>query len=617
MGILSSVIFSLSLSSQVTMAQNLTQVPGFSAELAPALANNSASTRPQLLRVSLEQFNRKLIWNFWIERIDGTEYPGVMNGIPTDSLMVFFKLSPDRKFVHLFEMNSVKGDVRGEKLIDRFPVIEISNKSVVFDFASGLKKRSFKDIFNLKTTYKFEIQYSYVDDFENYQNSVTFTEVLKLNDQKLSTAILHHSFRVPDTASKFLPIKVLDPMGVGFIVANFAELEVKDRPVTIRRFDPSKPVTFSISSNTPEYAINAIKEGLLWWNEAFGFEYIKVKVLATPVKWASARINIVQWSEDSTLCAPASAIGPTEANPETGEIYLGKILLCMGSFDELYQGSIDKQSVSVEEFGEAAIKWTAAHELGHVLGFSHNFKGKHFQKRERLDEKIKNSTVMDYPYPLELLDYKGVEARDLAMIKFSYLDGGEEALNSVKAIPYCSDYDTLTDPDCNQFVRGGLDSRALAQRYVEMMVSGETLFRMEHLVRKVVLKRVFSVNDGVSVDLARKLFTLYPGSKSLLVEDVKLVAAALTEKFLSLDVKLQKNVLEVLTDLVLDSRIGYSLEDRKNLVEIIASFKDLSGYLALGNISFRLREGDHNVGEWREFMIIRNLVEEKQKSFWD
>lgn len=116
--------------------------------------------------------------------------------MPSESLFVYLQLSADKNFVHLFEKKQNPGDPRGANLIDRFPVVSIDRHDVTFDFSQGLSGRFFSLFIQPKNPTEFNYVYSAVYDFENHDNVVTFTQLLKLKDAKASTAIMHQAFRL-------------------------------------------------------------------------------------------------------------------------------------------------------------------------------------------------------------------------------------------------------------------------------------------------------------------------------------------------------------------------------------------------------------------------------------
>jgi hypothetical protein len=89
----------------------------------------------------------------------------------------------------------------------------------------------------------------------------------------------------------------------------------------ITRFDIRQPVLFYYSSNTPTNYVEAVKEGILYWNRAFGKEIIKVDKAPDGVTAPDARLNIIQWVPwDNAGFAYADLL----ADPRTGTALRGQ-----------------------------------------------------------------------------------------------------------------------------------------------------------------------------------------------------------------------------------------------------------------------------------------------------
>lgn len=87
---------------------------------------------------------------------------------------------------------------------------------------------------------------------------------------------------------------------------------------------PKKPIVFWLENTIPVEYRSAIREGVLLWNTAFeriGFkDAIEVRQMPDDADWdpADARYNTVRWIVTPGV---AYAVGPSRANPFTGEIY--------------------------------------------------------------------------------------------------------------------------------------------------------------------------------------------------------------------------------------------------------------------------------------------------------
>jgi hypothetical protein len=591
------------------------EVSGFSAERVEKPSGDQDGT---LIVLGKSRLSQQLVWSVWLERVDENIYPGLQPGFSSESMLVFFEVSADQKFVHLFEIKANPLDPRGANLVDRFPVTAIDDQSVTFDFSKGLSKRLFRSFIDPVAVQEFKYSYSSVYDFKNAENVVTFSQLLKLEDVGASTLIMHHAFRLFDDGLGFAPVTVAHPERVGIMPASFSADVTSDEPINIRKWDIRKPIKFYISSNTPKEFQPAIVQGLNWWNQALGTEFIEVEVLSSPVSWGDARINIVQWSEDPTLCAGASAIGPSEANPVTGQIYSGKILFCGRSLFPTYENGVEPGTISRDQYYQKLLTWATAHEMGHVLGYSHNFKGKLY--RDPNNDAILNSTVMDYPFPNEIPSYSQVGPADVAKLAVSYLHPGDDhALEALKVFPYCSDEEADYMPDCTRFVPGGLTPNELTSRYLSLLEGDKPLLKMEHGVRGVILKQLLTVGDGAARDAAAKLFRIYPGDKGLLAKELKGLVEAALPAFAKVAPDQQLAVLSTVSDCVLNEECAYSLESRQNLVEAIGKIQNLAAFDTLQDLQVRVNlaiQNSNSTLETEDLYRIEFLIQETLADFW-
>lgn len=231
-------------------------------------------------------------------------------------------------------------------------------------------------------------------------------------DGRAFTLTQHHSFvRLPDDG--FKP-RVFDPRAGGIDVP-FYDFSAKlgDPVVTkyARRFrlehkDPKaksgpvkKPIVFYIDPGAPEPVRKALLDGASWWADAFkaaGFEDgYRVELLPDGAHPMDVRYNVVQWVHRQTR---GWSYGGGVFDPRTGEMLKAHVVL--GSqrvrqdrmiFEGL-AGAAKTGTGFVEdpiELSLARIRQLSAHEIGHTLGFAHNFAASTNNR----------ASVMDYPAP--------------------------------------------------------------------------------------------------------------------------------------------------------------------------------------------------------------------------
>ena len=245
----------------------------------------------------------------------------------------------------------------------------------------------------------------------------------------------HHSFiRLPDDGYK---TRIADPrVGVnGPTIHDYAtpiDQDLRVRLAARHRLqkrnpgpapsEPVEPIVYYVDPGTPEPVRSALVEGARWWAEAFeaaGFvNAYQVEVLPEGVDPQDIRYNMIHWTHRRTR---GYSYGNTVTDPRTGEIVRGVVNLgslrlrqdyllaqgmtapfpgggvspdgddaCMAAapvFEYLAQAA---NSADAVEMALDRVRQLSAHEVGHTLGFPHNY----------LASTYGRESVMDYPAPL-------------------------------------------------------------------------------------------------------------------------------------------------------------------------------------------------------------------------
>lgn len=228
------------------------------------------------------------------------------------------------------------------------------------------------------------------------------------------SVVQHHSFvRLPDDnykPRKYHPQSgaisisymdfaspVYEPIHKRWIIRHRLEKKNPGAPMS----EVVEPIIYYLDNGTPEPIRSALLEGGRWWSEAFeeaGFkDAFRMEMLPEGADPLDVRYNMIQWVHRSTR---GWSYGNAVVDPRTGEIIKGHVSL--GSL-RIRQDFMIAQALLKKPYLKnnnnhkpmldlalARIRQLSAHEIGHTLGFTHNFAASSNNR----------SSIMDYPHPM-------------------------------------------------------------------------------------------------------------------------------------------------------------------------------------------------------------------------
>ncbi|MFT2089525.1 zinc-dependent metalloprotease [Paraglaciecola sp. 2405UD69-4] len=349
----------------------------------------------------------------------------------------------------------------------------------------------------------------------------------------------HHSFvKLPD---ENYTIRLSDPrIGTnGPTVQDFATSIGEDMQIrlvarhrlqkknpNLARSEAIEPIVYYVDSGTPEPIKSALIEGASWWNQAYeaaGFiNAFQVRELPEDVDPQDIRYNMIHWTHRRTR---GYSYGRSVIDPRTGEIIKGNVNL--GSLrlrqDYLHgQGLVagfeylekvaDNNQASVN-LALDRVRQLSAHEVGHTLGFPHNY----------LASATGRESVMDYPAPLVEITADGkldlsnayvqrIGEYDKLAIRYAYeqfLPGVDEASALNKIVQESIDKGLLFMSHSNNNFRGA------GHQYAGVWDNGENLvdqLKHEIKVREIGLQNFSEamIRNGEALsDLEYVLLPLY------------------------------------------------------------------------------------------------------------
>ena len=355
--------------------------------------------------------------------------------------IVRFELFPDG--VDMYE--STKGlvvteDLPARRLLANFTIVRTDGDNVIIDFNKGMH-RVFTQSWTEGSGFGgrdrvLDVPESRVFEMKQEEGRLTIRQSVQARnrqfDQNSEQRYEARYFISPYKAESFESKEpnIADSRYTKFFETD-GQLETgTGRTAThIARFDIRKPVIFYYSANTPADYVEAVKDGILYWNRAFEKDVIQVKKAPDGVTAPDATHNIIQWVPwDNAGFAYADVLmEPLSGASQHGQAYITSVFgfggkararALLRAMEEIAEKKDEKKklvSVSLgvpfmssgpscqidpETFAEQMahglqevlasdsltdeavlrvsqdyVREVVAHEVGHVLGLRHNFAG--------------------------------------------------------------------------------------------------------------------------------------------------------------------------------------------------------------------------------------------------
>lgn len=296
-------------------------------------------------------------------------------------------------------------------------------------------------------------------------------------------------------------------IGEGMPIHLIAKHRLVKKDPTAERSEAVEPIIYYVDSGTPEPIKSALIEGASWWNQAFeaaGFiDGFQVKELPAGADPQDVRYNMIHWTHRRTR---GYSYGASVIDPRTGEILKGNVNLgslrlrqdylhgqgMIPAFD--YLESVSDNNAASVNMALDRVRQLSAHEVGHTLGFPHNYLASSYDRE----------SVMDYPAPLvEItddgeLDFSNAYVQrigeyDKLAVRYSYeqfLPGEDEAEELAKIVQESLDRGLIfLAHNNNSFVGAG-------QQYASVWDNGSNL--VDHLKHEIEVRRIGLESFGLA-----------------------------------------------------------------------------------------------------------------------
>ncbi|MEM9362572.1 MAG: zinc-dependent metalloprotease [Bacteroidota bacterium] len=456
--------------------------------------------------LDVEALNQDFLYVYSLSSGIGSNDIGLDRGQLGNEQLVYFKkagnklllVQPNLKFRALTKNELEKKSVEqafAKSVVFGFPIVEESKGHYLIDITDFLmrdahgvsgrlksRKQGNYSLDKSRSAFAFERTKAFPKNVE-FDMTLTFKGTPQGDwirsvtpNPNLVTVAQHHSFiELPDDGYKK---REFDPRCGSYPFSYYDYATPVQEPI-LKRFvrrhrlekknpnvemsEALEPIIYYLDNGTPEPVRSALLDGGKWWNQAFeaiGYkDAFQLKVLPDDADPLDVRYNVIQWVHRSTR---GWSYGASVIDPRTGEIIKGHVSL--GSL-RIRQDFLIAQALMNKPFAQrddnyqpmlelalARIRQLSAHEIGHTLGFAHNFAASTNNR----------ASVMDYPHPqFELngntIDFSnaydtGIGEWDKVTVAYSYADfpsgtTEKEGLNAIlkkaqdDGLRYISDQD--------------------------------------------------------------------------------------------------------------------------------------------------------------------------------
>lgn len=375
-------------------------------------------------------------------------------------------IQPNQRFRantdNVLEKRSIE-EAFAKSVLFGFPIKETKGSTFIIDFTPFLMQDTHGVAQRLKRgkegTYKLDASRSalYMERTKSFPKNTEFESMITFTGQATGrnirsvapnanalTVVQHYSFvalpddnyeprafdpRAGNISTMYMDYATPIQESIKKRYANRHRLE-KKTPMA-KRSEAVEPIIYYLDPGTPEPVRTALLEGARWWNQAYeaaGFiDAFQVKMLPDDADPMDVRYNVIQWVHRSTR---GWSYGASVTDPRTGEIIKGHVslgslrirqdfLIAQALMNKPFEKS-DANYQPMLEMALARIRQLSAHEVGHTIGFAHNFAASPNGR----------ASVMDYPHPTlswtgKNVDFSnayatGIGAWDKVTVAYSY-----------------------------------------------------------------------------------------------------------------------------------------------------------------------------------------------------
>ena len=256
----------------------------------------------------------------------------------------------------LFMFESLAGkayaNTVNELFLARFPIVsETAEGAITFNFEEGMKHLFLQPNFYTNgmdySESSYSISHSYVESVRLTESHILIDHSIRVEQPEIGTTplVLRYALSTYNHNPEF-PVAVLSPFyseKVGYFQNIPILIPGQPEPTSlILKHNPANfPITYYITPNVPLPLMEAIRDGILYWNRALGQEMFTVDILPEDIDPNVPGHHIVYWLEGVDHINDIGGMADTTSDPLTGEILSSRVLIPSHLVNYFYQYSSD------------------------------------------------------------------------------------------------------------------------------------------------------------------------------------------------------------------------------------------------------------------------------------